>query len=102
MPDHVHLLVEGESSESDCRRFMTSAKRYSGFHHAAEFNERLWQRYCYEHVLREQECTLYVARYIVENPIRAGLVTRVEDYPFLGSAVFTLEELLEGVTLRSD
>jgi hypothetical protein len=39
-----------------------------------------------------------VARYILENPIRAGLVTRVEDYRFVGSLVYPLADLLVGVT----
>jgi len=39
-----------------------------------------------------------VARYILANPLRGGLVDRVEDYPFSGSLVYTLEQLLEGVS----
>jgi hypothetical protein len=38
-------------------------------------------------------------RYIVENPVRAGLVARVEDYPFLGSTVYSIAEILEAVQL---
>jgi hypothetical protein len=61
------------------------------------FRERLWQRYGFERVLRQEETTQVVARYILENPIRAGLVTRVEDYPFLGSFVYTLAQLLDSL-----
>jgi putative transposase len=32
MPDHLHLLVEGTSDSSDCRRFISRAKQYSGFY----------------------------------------------------------------------
>lgn len=71
------------------------AKQYSGFYYAQQFRERLWQRYGFERVLRESEPTSVVARYILENPVRAGLVSRIEDYPFLGSFEYTLSQLIE-------
>jgi len=35
MPDHLHLLAEGESDDSDCLRFIARAKQFSGFHYKA-------------------------------------------------------------------
>jgi hypothetical protein len=32
---------------------------------------------------------------VLENPLRAGLVTKVEDYPFAGSAIYSMTELLD-------
>ena len=100
MPDHLHLLIEGlaEAESSDCRRFISRAKQFSGYHYAKAFGHRLWQRYGFERVLRDDEATLVVARYILENPLRAGLVGRIEDYPFAGSRVYSLAEILEGVS----
>ena len=43
---------------------------------------------------------MVVAKYILENPIRAGLVVCVEDYPFVGSMVYSLADLLEGRRVR--
>ena len=97
IPDHVHLLVEGRAEWSDCRRFIARAKQFSGFHYSRSFGGRLWQRYGFEHVLRNEETTLKVVRYILNNPLRAGIVTRVEDYPFAGSQMYTLEEILGAV-----
>jgi putative transposase len=97
MPDHVHLLIEGQTDVSDCKRFIARAKQYSGYYYSKRYKGVLWQRYGYEHVLRNDEITLIVARYILENPLRAGLVQRVEDYPFVGSLVYELKELLEGL-----
>jgi putative transposase len=97
MPDHLHLLIEGESESSNCRDFIARAKQYSGYRHAARFKERLWQRYGFERVLRKDETTAIVARYILENPIRAGLVTRIEDYPYAGSFAYTLKQLLDSL-----
>ena len=101
MPDHVHLLVEGQTDESDCREFISRAKQYSGFHYQAEFGHRLWQRYGYEHVLRSDEAAVSVARYILENPVRARIVERIDGYEFSGSGVYTVAQLLEAVQMRS-
>jgi putative transposase len=101
MPDHVHLLAGGQASDSDCRRFIARAKQLSGFHFQKMFGQRLWQRYGFERTLRSEESTLAVARYILENPVRAGLVERVEDYAFLGSCVHSIDEILTAVEWRS-
>ena len=67
MRDHLHLLVEGLLESSDCKRMIARAKQYSGYHFAEHYGSRLWQRYGFEHVLRDDESTLVVARYILEN-----------------------------------
>jgi REP-associated tyrosine transposase len=97
MPDHVHLLIEGRSDTSDAKQFISRARQYSGFYYSQRFKKRLWQRYGYEHVLRSDEAMLDVARYILANPVRAGLVQNPEDYPFSGSGVYELKQLLDGV-----
>ena len=99
MPDHLHLLVEGQSAESDGRRFIARAKQFSGSHYKKTFGDRLWQRFGFERTLRTDEAALSVARYILENPVRAGLVSRVEDYPFVGSNTYTVAEILEAAQM---
>lgn len=97
MPDHVHLLIEGLSDDSDGRLFIARAKQFSGFHFQKQFGVPLWQRYGFEHTLRANEGVLSVARYILENPVRAGIVKQVQQYPFLGSNVYNVEEILEAI-----
>jgi len=101
MPDHVHLLIQAEHDGSDCLAFVKRAKQLSGFYYSKRFGRKLWQRYGYERVLRNDEATLAVARYIFENPIRAGLVSRVEDYPLLGSTTYAVADILEAAGNRS-
>jgi putative transposase len=98
MPDHVHLLVEGRRETSDLKRFVKLAKQLSGFQYKQLTGRPLWQRYSFERVLRNEEITVDVARYVIANPVRAELVVRPADYPFWGSFVFTREELLEYVS----
>lgn len=100
MPDHVHLLVEGLSDDSDGRLFIARAKQFSGSHFQKQFGVSLWQRYGFEHTLRSDEGALSVARYILENPVRSGIVKRVQDYPFLGSNVYGLEEVLGALQMH--
>jgi putative transposase len=100
MPDHVHLLVQGLTDRANCRRFIACAKQFAGYSYKKAFGGSLWQRYGYERTLRKADPTLSVARYIVENPVRAGLVRCVSDYPFLGSSTYTLNEILDAIQLE--
>jgi putative transposase len=95
MPDHLHLLIEGLDDNADGLRFIKLAKQYSGFYYSQANRHKLWQRYGFEHVLQEDELTLVVTRYILRNPVRAGLVDDPRKYPFLGSETHSLEHLLE-------
>ena len=94
MPDHLHLLLEGTAQNSDLRRLARDAKQYSGFHGKRLVGGPLWQPSYHDRVLRDDEDTWGVARYIVENPLRAGLAQRADEYPFLGSATVAIKELL--------
>jgi putative transposase len=95
MPDHVHLLIQGLRADSDCKRFISRAKQFSGFYYKQRHKRQLWQRYGYERVVRDDEATIDVARYILANPLRAGLVKDVREYRFTGSSVVTIGELIE-------
>jgi putative transposase len=97
MPDHVHFLVEGLSPDADCRRFIRRAKQYAGYEFSKDRHRRLWQPWGYEHVLRDEEQTAVVARYILENPVRAGIAKTVLDYPYLGSKICDVKSLLDGL-----
>jgi putative transposase len=44
MPDHSHLLVEGQDDQSDLQEFLRIWKQCSEFHVRREFGPRLWQR----------------------------------------------------------
>lgn len=101
MPDHVHLLVEGEGEASDLKRFIARAKQFSGYYYTRAHSAPLWQRYGYEHVLRDEETTRSVVAYILENPVRASLVQAVHEYPHLRSSRYSVRELIEFAYTRS-
>ena len=76
MPDHLHwLMTLGEDAELSM--VVRAVKAVT----AKKLGGALWQRGFHDHALRREEDLLEVARYVVANPVRAGLVARVGDYP---------------------
>jgi len=101
MPDHAHFLVAGGNERADFREFVRLAKQRSGWRYKRRHDAPLWQDGYYERVLRSEESSGSVARYIMGNPIRANLVERVEDYPFWGSGVYTRDALIADLYCRA-
>lgn len=88
MPDHLHWLF---ALQNDCTlaKIMQTVKGSSAFRiqklrrQRGEISGRqsLWQDGYHDHAVRKQEDLQQLARYIVANPLRAGLVKSVADYP---------------------
>lgn len=76
MPDHVHLLVSF-SEDSDIEKLLRNWKHWT----AQNFGFR-WQRGFFEHRLRNDESLDQKATYILENPVRAGLVDSPLKWPY--------------------
>jgi len=100
MPDHMHALVAGEREAADFCEFVRIFKQQTAFDWKRRHTTRLWQRGYIDHVLRDEEDTLAVARYIIENPLRAGLVSDPLDYPHLGSLTVSVRDLLNAVQIQ--
>jgi putative transposase len=73
MPDHLHMLLNG-TEISSLQRFMRMFKQESGFIFKNEYGKNLWQRSYYDRVLRMDEMLDDVTWYIINNPVRKGLV----------------------------
>lgn len=82
MPDHLHLLVSG-SEEARLKSFVHLFKQLSGYAAKKKLGEPIWQISYYDHVVRREE-DLEVANYIWSNPVQAGLVDDLRDYPYSG------------------
>ena len=97
MPDHLHLLLQGVSADADARRFMASFKQISG-HRMRRLDATIqWQRGYYDHVLRSEEEMQDHVRYILNNPVRAGLTDRPREYPYTGSIGWDLDVILSTI-----
>jgi len=93
MPDHVHALAHAKSERADLQAFMRRFKQMTGFAYKQQTKQTLWQRGYHDRVLRDDESSESIARYILENPIRAGLTTAWGEYPYAWSDVYDLEAL---------
>ena len=93
MPDHLHMLLEGMSDEADLREAVRAWKQRTGYNWKARTGARLWQPGFHDRVLREGDDPRSVVRYILLNPVRAGLAQAPRDYPWLGSLRYSLREL---------
>lgn len=75
MPDHLHWLLQlGENKLLS--EVVASVKRYSSRH----CDGLKWQAGFHDHALRKEEYLKSVSRYIIHNPVRAGLVRSVKEY----------------------
>ena len=82
MPDHVHWLLQGNQEDADLKAAMTVVRQRTAIAFKRAFGTALWQRDCHERVLRRGEDAVAVSNYILNNPVRAGLVDEAADYPF--------------------
>jgi len=76
MPDHIHWLLQlrevGNLSET-VRIYKAKLSLILG--------QPIWQRGFHDHALREGEDLRGTARYVIANPLRAGLAESVGEYP---------------------
>jgi len=96
MPDHVHFVLEGQSSASDFVEVVRVWKSETAFHFKRATSRRLWHRSFYDRVVRDHDEMVAFARYVIENPVRAGLSEERCRYPFVGSDTTTIDEILRG------
>jgi putative transposase len=94
MPDHLHVLFEGLQSDSNVRKCAEMFRQRSGRSFRAVHSRRAWQEGFYDRVLRRDEDTLAVARYIFENPVRARLCSDIRAYPYSGSSRYSVDVIV--------
>jgi len=82
MPDHVHWVVALGNGES-LSRLMQSFKGYVAYrlNQIEGLPEKIWQSGFHDHALRSDEDLRAMARYVIANPLRAGLVDDIGLYP---------------------
>ena len=93
MPDHLHLLVTGLEEQSNLQNFVKLFKQKSGFWFKQRTHQNLWHLSYYDHILRKVEAIKDVAMYILNNPVRKGIVTDFKEYRFSGSFTMNIHDL---------
>jgi len=96
MPDHVHFFCRAELAAKPLRIFMQKWKQWTSKRVAREVaaigiddpdlkqSGTLWQDEFFDHVLRSSESYSQKWKYVKDNPVRAGLVKKSDDWPFQG------------------
>jgi REP element-mobilizing transposase RayT len=91
MPDHVHFFVAPSRAEAKPLSFAVGKwKEWTAKRLLKEIGgvAPLWQPEFFDHLLRSNESRSEKWEYVRENPVRGGLVTRAEDWPFAGAVDF--------------
>ncbi|MGE8064328.1 REP-associated tyrosine transposase [Pseudomonas sp. NPDC089569] len=81
MPDHFHWLFELKDSTLTCVMARTKSRIAVALNRSIGREGALWQHGFHDRAIRREEDLQAVARYIVANPLRAGLVKKIGDYP---------------------
>jgi len=97
MPEHVHLLVHppdntrlgpiiGQLKACSARailsRLRSEGSRRGRILQRSYGSSAVWQRRCYDHNCRTTENVVEKLKYCHDNPVRRGLVSRPEDWPW--------------------
>jgi putative transposase len=85
IPDHINLLIQ-PTGEANISRIMLSIQRtftldYKDTHGITD-SLSLWQRGFWDHIIRDEEDFQRHFDYTHYQPVKHGLVTRPEDYPY--------------------
>jgi REP element-mobilizing transposase RayT len=81
MPDHLHWLVTLQAGELSSLMQGIKGRSAISINRALGMHGQLWQKGFHDHALRKEDDLQTTARYIVANPLRAGLVEKIGDYP---------------------
>jgi REP element-mobilizing transposase RayT len=83
MPDHVHLILTPHRDVS--LPMIMQAIKGASAHRINRLLARrgpVWQRESFDHILRSDEALADKGEYVLNNPVRKGLVTDPRDWPW--------------------
>ncbi|MCZ7584899.1 MAG: hypothetical protein M5R36_17060 [Deltaproteobacteria bacterium] len=89
MPDQVHLLftpmINEDGAPYTLAEIMCGIKESSShsINKALDRKGRVWQDESFDHILRSSESRYRKAEYICFNPVRKGLCSEPDEYPWL-------------------
>ena len=84
MPNHVHLVVALPETGRPLARVLQGLKRYTALEMNRVRNEtgQVWQRESYDHRVRNERELRNIIAYTLNNPVKAGLATEWQDWPY--------------------
>jgi len=93
MPDHVHLILTPLTDESRCTvgslveilKAIKSASAHA-INRRSGIHDTIWQEESFDRVVRSSESLDAKVAYILENPVRKGLVNDWREYRWIWRA----------------
>jgi REP element-mobilizing transposase RayT len=82
MPNHLHLFAWPSSGPMNFDRWVTAWK--AEFSCIAKNRALRWQARCFNHRIQSWESAEAKYRYVLNNPVRHGLVSSAEEWPYQG------------------
>jgi REP element-mobilizing transposase RayT len=85
MPDHLHLFLTVDDDRIRLAEWIRSLKNtVSKALRVRGDTSPCWQKGFFDHVMRSGDSYSQKWEYVRANPVRAGLVSRPEDWPYSG------------------
>jgi putative transposase len=85
MPNHLHFLASPRQDGISVLRFTDEYKgKATNRSWTVGWHGKLWQPRYFDHIVRAEEDLRAIAEYILNNPVRKGLVECAEDWPWSG------------------
>lgn len=81
MPDHLHWLTILREETLDALMRRVKSRSAIAINRLLGDNRPLWQKGYHDHAVRAEEDLRAMARYVVANPLRAGLAGHLGEYP---------------------
>ena len=91
MPDHAHVLLSGTGDASEVLKAMNMFKQKSGFWLSQNHPHVHWQKDYFDQVIRDDKAKEEMMRYILNNPVKMGIVKHWREYPYKGSTIHQLD-----------
>ncbi len=84
MPTHAHILTSPQGGAN----LSTVLGSYESYVTRLSWNYgvvgKFWQRSFYDHILRGHDYVHKIIAYILDNPVKAGLVAHWQEWPWCG------------------
>jgi putative transposase len=87
MPDHVHFFCSPSKSDAkSLSGFMQGWKQWTGKRiiQVCGRTAPVWQAEFFDHLVRSEKSYSQKMEYLINNPIRAGLVQQASEWPWQG------------------
>jgi len=97
MPDHQHIIITGTHDDADLIKIITEYKQKTGFWLSKNRVGIRWQKDFYDHIIKKNEDLSTQVRYILDNPVRKGIVSHWHEYRYKGSIGCDLDDTLDQI-----